>query len=254
MIIIPAIDLKNGKCVRLRQGKMDSCTVFNEHPATQAKQWEQLGAARIHVVDLDGSTGGRPHNLESVRQIVQAVRIPVQLGGGIRDEVTIRMYLDLGVETVILGTVAAKQPALAMGLMSLFPGKIAVGIDAKAGLVAVEGWTESTQVKASELARCLDPGAPSCYIYTDIEKDGMMQGPNILATREFARSTSRPVILSGGVSTPSDITSILPLERDGVVGIIIGRALYEGTIDLQEAIELTEKRNAGKESHPVPGR
>jgi phosphoribosylformimino-5-aminoimidazole carboxamide ribotide isomerase len=254
MIIIPAIDLKSGKCVRLRQGKMDFCTVFSEQPATQAMQWEELGATRIHVVDLDGSTGGRPLNLGSVKEIVEAVRVPIQLGGGIRNETTIRMYLDLGVETVILGTLAARTPDLAVEFMSLFPGKIAVGIDAKAGLVAVEGWTESTNVKASELAAYLDRGAPSCYIYTDIEKDGMMQGPNISATTEFAGSTPTPVILSGGVSAPSDIDSILPLEKDGVIGIIIGRALYEGTIDLQEAIRLAEKRNAGKKNHSVPGR
>lgn len=233
---------------------MDSCTVFSEHPATQAMRWEELGAARIHVVDLDGSTGGRPLNLGSVKQIVEAVRVPVQVGGGIRNEAVIRMYLDLGVERVILGTLAARNPDLAMEFMILFTGKIAVGMDARAGLMAVEGWTESTNVKATELAARLDRGAPCCYIYTDIEKDGMMQGPNISATAEFAKSTSTPVILSGGVSSLGDIESILPLEKDGVIGIIIGRALYEGTIYLQEAIELAEKGNVGKKNHSMPGR
>ncbi|MGO9570750.1 MAG: 1-(5-phosphoribosyl)-5-[(5-phosphoribosylamino)methylideneamino]imidazole-4-carboxamide isomerase [Desulfomonilaceae bacterium] len=244
MIIVPAIDLKDGKCVRLRQGNMDTPTVFNEDPGAQARAWESLGAPRIHVVDLDGSVGGKPTNLQQIRDIVKEVRVPIQVGGGIRSDNTIRMYLDIGVGTVILGTVAAKNPELVLTYLSLFPGQVAIGIDARAGEVAVEGWTESAHVKASDLAARFDSASPSAFIYTDIERDGMMQGPNIEATKEFASKTSTPVILSGGMSTLSDVKKALPLEKDGVMGIIIGRALYEGTIDLKEAIDLAKKGNA----------
>ena len=244
MIIIPAIDLKDGKCVRLRQGAMDTPTVFNEDPSAQARLWESLGAGRIHVVDLDGSVGGKPANLTQIRDIVKAMRVPIQVGGGIRDDNTIRMYLDIGVNTVILGTVAAKNPGLVLTFLSLFPGQVAIGIDARAGDVAVDGWTQSAHVKASDLAARFDSACPAAFIYTDIERDGMMQGPNIEATKEFARHTSTPVILSGGVSALSDVEKALPLEKVGVMGIIIGRALYEGTIDLKEAIKLAEKGNA----------
>lgn len=251
MIIIPAIDLKGGKCVRLRQGQMDSSTVFNHQPALQARRWEELGASRIHVVDLDGSVGGKPLNFKRVKEIVAAVSVPIQLGGGIRDEATTRMYLDLGVSAVILGTIAAKDPDKVLELLALFPGKLAVGIDARSGVVAVEGWTESANMGASDLARHFDSAGAVSFIYTDIERDGMMRGPNIDATRDFARSVSTPVILSGGVSKRDDIEAALPLERDGVTGIIVGRALYENKIDLSDAVKLGLKRNAGQENYPV---
>ncbi len=238
MIIVPAIDLKDGKCVRLRQGRMDSSTVFGDDPAAMARRWAAKGAARLHVVDLDGSVEGKPLNLDCVRQIVDTVKIPVQVGGGIRSSDTIEQYLDCGVDTVILGTLAAREPARVQEYIARFPGKVAVGIDGRSGNVAVEGWTESTNMKASDLAAMYDKCPPSWFIYTDIERDGMMQGPNIEATREFARSTRSPVILSGGVSKVSDVERILPLEEDGVLGIIIGRALYEGAIDLQEVVKL----------------
>lgn len=241
MIIIPAIDLKEGKCVRLRQGQMDSSTIFNEDPMAQALLWEQTGASRIHIVDLDGSVGGSPANLASIKGIVKRVRVPLQLGGGIRDEATIRMYLDLGVDTVILGTVAARNPDEVLRLLSIFPKKVAIGIDARSGFVAVQGWTESTRLKATELAARYDSVQPAAFIYTDIDRDGMMRGPNIPATKEFAASLTTPVILSGGISTISDVQEALPLEKDGVMGIIIGRALYEGKIDLRKAIELAEQ-------------
>lgn len=240
MIIIPAIDLKEGKCVRLRQGRMESSTVFNEDPAAQARMWEDSGASRIHVVDLDGSVGGTPRNFSQIQQIVRAVRVPVQLGGGIRNAETIRMYLDTGIDTVILGTIAAKDPDGVVELMRQFPGRIAIGIDARSGQVAVQGWTESANVSAVQLAARLNAGSPAAFIYTDIDRDGMMRGPNIEATREFALGAKSPVILSGGVSTISDVERILPLEKNGVMGIIIGRALYEGKIDLNEAVRLTE--------------
>ncbi len=244
MIVIPAIDLKDGKCVRLRQGRMDTSTVFNEDPCAQARVWENFGAARIHVVDLDGSVGGKPKNLGQIQAIVKEVRVPIEVGGGIRSGEIIRMYLDIGVDTVILGTMAARDPDLVLNYLSLFPGKVAIGIDARSGEVAVEGWTQSAHIKASELAARFVSARPVAFIYTDIARDGMLLGPNIEATRDFARNTSSPVILSGGVSTLSDVQKILPLEKEGVIGIIIGRALYEGTIDLKEAIELTERVNA----------
>ncbi len=240
MIIIPAVDLKEGKCVRLRQGRMDSSTVFNEDPAAQARSWENSGASRIHVVDLDGSVGGAPINLKQIEQIVNAVRVPVQVGGGIRNIETIRMYLDAGISTVILGTIAAREPDTVLEFLRQYPGRIAIGIDAKSGLVAVQGWTESANISAIQLAARLSAGAPAAFIYTDIDRDGMMRGPNIESTREFAMSTKIPVVLSGGVSSISDVELILPLEKDGVMGIIIGRALYEGKIDLKEAVRLAE--------------
>lgn len=244
MIIIPAIDIKDGSCVRLRQGRFDSATVFNHDPAGQAQKWEEYGASRIHVVDLNGSSNGKPSNLNCIIEIVKAVRVPIQVGGGIRDHDTIRMYLDIGVNTVILGTLAAKDPAKVIELLNLFPGRIAVGIDARAGIVEVEGWKESTHIKALELAARFDSATPASFIYTDIDRDGMMQGPNIESTREFARSALSPVILSGGVASIDDVAAALPLENDGVNGIIVGRALYDGRVDLRKAIELAEKNNA----------
>ncbi len=220
---------------------MDSATVFHHDPAAQAKTWEDCGAAKIHVVDLDGSTEGRPANLDAVEAIVRAVKIPVQLGGGIRNRHTIETYLHSGVSTVILGTVAARYPEQAMEWIAAFPEQVAVGIDARGGYVAVQGWTESTNVTAVQLAAHIQKAAPSAFIYTDIEKDGMMQGPNIQATRTFAEATSIPVILSGGVSSMEDLRQALPLEDSGVRGVIIGRALYEGRIDLRAAIELVER-------------
>jgi len=244
MIVIPAIDIKDGKCVRLRQGRMESFTIFNDEPAAQAKQWEEQGATRIHVVDLDGSFAGRPANLERVRNIVRGVKVPVQVGGGIRNEATIRAYLEIGVQCVILGTAAARDPEAVIGFLNLFPGRVAIGIDAKNGIVAVDGWTQSSHMTATDVAARFDAFRPAAFIYTDIERDGMMRGPNANATREFAGNTSTPVILSGGVSRMDDLHAVLPLEKDGIMGIIIGRALYEGSIQLSEAIKLIEKRNA----------
>ncbi len=244
MIIIPAIDLKDGKCVRLRQGRMDSPTIFNDDPAAQARIWEHMGASRIHIVDLDGSIKGKPINLNKIQEIVRAVQTPVQLGGGIRSSEVIRAYLDIGINTAILGTIAVKEPGKVKEFISEFPGKLAIGIDARSGTVAVEGWTESAGMKATDLAARYADSPPSSFIYTDIDRDGMMQGPNIEATEDFARNTAVPVILSGGVTTLADIERVLALEKSGVVGIIVGRALYEGTIDLREAIATVGSRNA----------
>lgn len=240
MIIIPAIDLKNGKCVRLKQGRMDSSTTFNENPVDQAMKWQDMGAKKIHIVDLDGSIGGLPKNLALIRSMVTSINVPVELGGGIRNLATVQMYLDVGVNTVILGTIAAKNAELTAEILSKFQENIAIGIDAKGGKVAVEGWTEATSLDAGELGLYYDPFNPAAFIYTDIERDGMMNGPSLLSTRDFARILKTSVILSGGVTTISDVENALELEKDGVTGIIIGRALYEGSIDLKEAIALTE--------------
>jgi phosphoribosylformimino-5-aminoimidazole carboxamide ribotide isomerase len=238
MIIIPAIDLKEGKCVRLRQGVMNSATIFGDDPAVMAQRWAGMGAARLHVVDLDGSVAGRPANLDCIRKLVEAADIPVQVGGGIRNADIIRQYLDVGVDTVILGTIAVRNPEQVKEYITAFPGRVAVGIDARAGRVAVQGWTEGTELQAAELASWFVECPPRWFIYTDIERDGMMQGPNIESTKLFAHSTPTPVILSGGVSTIADVERILPLEMDGVGAIIIGRALYEGAIDLQELLKV----------------
>jgi phosphoribosylformimino-5-aminoimidazole carboxamide ribotide isomerase len=252
MIIIPAIDLKDGKCVRLKQGRMDSSTTFNENPVDQARKWSDTGAKKIHIVDLDGSIGGQPKNLDLIRDIVACLDVPVELGGGIRNLETVQMYLDIGVHTVILGTVAAKNTDLTTEILTKFQGHVAIGIDAKRGRVAIEGWTEATSLDACELGLFYDQFNPVTFIYTDIERDGMMNGPSFSSTRDFARTLKTPVILSGGVTTIIDVKNAMELEKDGVTGIIIGRALYEGSIDLKEAILLTEGIDAGKANNSMP--
>lgn len=246
MIIIPAIDLKNGKCVRLRQGRFDEVTVFHDDPAAQARSWEDAGAARIHVVDLDGSTAGSPINRVTIERIVSSVRVPVQLGGGIRDRAVVDAYLEMGVSVVVLGTMAVKERSLTSELLNAYPGKIAIGVDARDGKVAIDGWTTVTEATAIDLANAYAPLGPAYFIYTDIQRDGMMKGPNLRSTREFAMAVSIPVILSGGVSSMADVEAVLGLDHCGVVGMIIGRALYDGAINLREAIKLAEQRtNAG---------
>jgi phosphoribosylformimino-5-aminoimidazole carboxamide ribotide isomerase len=219
---------------------MDSSTTFNENPVDQAMKWQDMGAKKIHIVDLDGSIGGLPKNLSLIRSMVTSINVPVELGGGIRNLATVQMYLDAGVNTVILGTIAAKNAELTAEILSKFKENVAIGIDAKGGKVAVEGWTEATSLDAGELGLYYDPFNPAAFIFTDIERDGMMNGPSFLPTRDFARILKTSVILSGGVTTISDVENALELEKDGVTGIIIGRALYEGSIDLKEAIALTE--------------
>jgi phosphoribosylformimino-5-aminoimidazole carboxamide ribotide isomerase len=240
MIVIPAIDIKEGKCVRLRRGDMASAVIFNEDPVDQAKMWRDAGAERIHIVDLDGSIEGKPVNLGKIEDIVKAVAVPVELGGGIRDDGVVNAYLNAGIDTVILGTLLIKEPQTVENWLRKYPGKIALGIDALNGLVAVQGWTESTTIKATDLAARFDDLSPWGFIYTDIERDGMMKGPNFAATAEFAESVKTPVVLSGGVSTYRDIDKSLPLENSGVMGIIIGRALYEGSIKLKQAIQMVK--------------
>ncbi len=236
MIIIPAIDLKQGKCVRLLQGRMDAETVFSDDPGAMAARWAGEGAEIIHVVDLDGAVRKTPQNLVSIKKILETVKIPIQIGGGIRDAETVGMYLNLGIQRVIIGTEAIRNPQLVKDACKAFPGRIVVGIDARNGMVAIEGWTQTTNTPATDLAKMFEDSGVAAINFTDISRDGMQTGPNIEETRKLAESVSIPVIASGGVSTLSDILNLLPLEAAGVTGVITGRALYSGTLNLKEAI------------------
>jgi phosphoribosylformimino-5-aminoimidazole carboxamide ribotide isomerase len=238
VIVIPAIDLKDGKCVRLEQGLMDRDTVFNDDPGAQARAWQDQGAEILHIVDLDGAFAGEPKNRSAIEAIVRAITIPSQLGGGIRDIATIEAYLSLGIGRVIIGTAAQRNPELVKEACAKFPGRIVVGIDAKDGMVAVQGWAEVTGVTAIDLARKFEGFGVSAIIYTDISRDGMLQGPNIEATRQLAESISIPVIASGGLSSLKDIENLKAIESSGVTGVITGKAIYTGAIDLAEAIKL----------------
>lgn len=236
MIIYPAIDIKGGKCVRLLQGRMDDVTVYGDDPAAMARRWVEEGAEALHIVDLDGARDGRPVNLDSVLSVRAAVDVPLQVGGGIRSMEAAASYLGEGLDRVIIGTRAAVDAEFLASLCASYPGRVAVGIDARDGRVALKGWTEVTELEAVELAlRVQDLGA-STIIYTDIARDGMLQGPNIEATGALARRVSIPVIASGGVSRLEDIRRLKRLERDGVEGIIVGKALYEAAISLAEAL------------------
>lgn len=238
MIVIPAIDLKEGKCVRLEQGLMERDTVFNDDPGAQARAWQDQGAELLHIVDLDGAFAGEPKNRTAIEAIIRAVTIPTQLGGGIRDLVTIEAYLSLGIDRVIIGTAAQRNPELVKEACEKFPGRIVVGIDAKNGMVAVQGWAELTGITAVELARKFEGFGVAAIIYTDISRDGMLQGPNIEATRQLAEAVNIPVIASGGLSTLKDIENLLELESSGVTGVITGKAIYTGAINLAEAIRV----------------
>ena len=241
MIVIPAIDLKEGRCVRLEQGLMERDTVYSDNPAAQALKWEDQGAELLHIVDLDGAFAGEPRNRSAIEAIVKALKIPTQLGGGIRDLATVEAYLGMGVGRVIIGTAAQRNPELVRDACARFPGKVVVGIDAKNGMVAVQGWAEVTDVTAVDLARKFEGFGVSAIVYTDISRDGMMQGPNIEATRALAEAISIPVIASGGVSSLRDIENLLAIESAGVSGAITGKAIYSGAMDLAAAIALTRR-------------
>ena len=236
MILYPAIDLKDGQCVRLLRGDMDRATVFGEDPAAQAAAFAAQGCDWLHLVDLNGAFAGRPVNAAAVAAILAAVTIPCQLGGGIRDMATIEGWLARGIARVILGTVAVENPDLVLEAARAFPGRIAVGIDARKGRVATRGWAEETEVTATDLARRFEDAGVAAIIYTDIDRDGAMQGPNVAATAALARAVGVPVIASGGISRIADLTA---LRDTGVIaGAISGRALYDGAIDLAEALAL----------------
>ncbi len=234
MILYPAIDLKDGQCVRLLRGEMSAATVFGDDPAAQAVQFQTAGCDWLHLVDLNGAFAGVPVNGAAVEAILAAVRVPVQLGGGIRDMATIEMWLSRGLARVILGTIAVENPDLVRQAARAFPGQVAVGIDARKGLVATKGWAHETNVQATDLARSFQDAGVAAIIYTDIDRDGAMQGPNIPATEALARAVTIPVIASGGVSSMADL---LALRDTGVIaGAISGRALYDGAIDLGAAL------------------
>lgn len=241
MIVIPAIDLKEGKCVRLEQGLMERDTVFSDHPAEQALKWQQAGAELLHLVDLDGAFAGEPKNRGAIQAILAEIGIPAQLGGGIRDLTTIEVYLSLGLSRVIIGTAAQRNPQLVKDACAAFPGQIVVGIDAKNGMVAVQGWAELTDITAVDLAKQFEDCGVSAIIYTDISRDGMMAGPNIESTKMLAEAISIPVIASGGVSSLLDIENLMTIECSGVSGVITGKAIYTGALSLPEAISLTRR-------------
>lgn len=238
MIVIPAIDLKDGKCVRLEQGKMDKDTVYGDNPAEMAQKWVAEGAERLHVVDLNGAFAGEPKNLEAIKAIVAAVKIPVQVGGGIRDIPTMERLFDLGVERLILGTSACRNPELVKEACEKFPDGIIAGIDASNGRVAIKGWAEVTVKLALNLAKEVEEAGVCAIIYTDISRDGMMQGPNLDAIRRMADSVNIPIIASGGVSSLRDIRNLKILEVTGVAGVITGKAIYSGALDLKQAIKV----------------
>lgn len=234
MILYPAIDLKDGQCVRLLRGEMDAATVFGDDPAAQAASFQAAGCEWLHLVDLNGAFAGTPVNGAAVEAILKAVTVPCQLGGGIRDMATIAMWLEKGLARVILGTVAVEDPALVREAAKAFPGQVAVGIDARKGRVATKGWATETDVMATDLAASFQDAGVAAIIYTDIDRDGAMQGPNIEATEALARAVSIPVIASGGVSRMADL---LALRDTGVIaGAISGRALYDGAIDVSSAL------------------
>jgi phosphoribosylformimino-5-aminoimidazole carboxamide ribotide isomerase len=238
MILFPAIDLKDGVCVRLLRGDMNVATTFNDDPAAQARKFESQGFSWLHLVDLNGAFAGKPVNGESVSAILAAVKIPVQLGGGIRDMATIEDWLARGVRRVILGTVAVRDPELVRSACRAFPGRVALGIDARAGLVAVAGWAEATAIPVQELAARFEDAGAAALIYTDIERDGAMGGPNIPATVALAEAVKIPVIASGGVSSLADLEALKAARCPGIEGVISGRALYDGRLDPASALKV----------------
>jgi len=236
LIVIPAVDIKGGKCVRLKQGLMDEETIFSDNPEEMALKWQEKGAKRLHLVDLDGAVNGETSNKKVVQNIVKVVSVPVQLGGGIRNMETIGEYIDIGIDQVILGTVAYKNPDLVDEACKRYENKIIVSIDSKDGYISIEGWTEPTQMAAIDLAKNFENMGVNSIIYTDIKRDGMESGPNLDAIKKFAGALNMKVIAAGGISTLKDIEDLSLLEKYGVNGAIVGKALYSGSIKLEEVI------------------
>ena len=241
MIVIPAIDLKDGKCVRLRQGSMDDVTVFSEDPVAIADQWVEAGAKRLHIVDLDGASSGGPKNREIVHAIAENhPELPIQIGGGIRDEDTVQAYLDAGVQYVIIGTKAVSAPHFVNDLCLEFPGHIIIGLDAREGKVAIDGWSKLSHHDVIDMAQHFEADGVAAIVFTDISRDGMMKGVNVEATAELSAAIHIPVIASGGVTNEDDIKRLCETDEEGIIGVIVGRALYEGTIELQHAQKLAD--------------
>lgn len=244
MLLIPAIDLKDGKCVRLRRGDMEDVTVFSEDPVQMAQRWVLAGARRLHIVDLDGAAAGSPVNAGIIREIASNhPEVPIQVGGGIRDEDAVQAYLEAGVQYTIIGTRAVSAPHFVNDLCMEFPGHIIVGLDARDGKVAIDGWSKLSHHDVNDLAMHFEEDGVAAIVYTDINRDGMMKGVNVEATAELASQLKIPVIASGGVTNMDDILALMDREEDGIEGAIIGRALYEGTIDLAKAQEVADGRS-----------
>jgi phosphoribosylformimino-5-aminoimidazole carboxamide ribotide isomerase len=241
MIVIPAIDLKDGKCVRLLQGKKDEVTVYSDDPPSMAKRWQDLGGELLHVVDLDGAFTGEQHNFSKIKAIREAIDIPIEVGGGIRDVDRIAKLIDLGVDRTIIGTSAAKNPEMVQEACEKYPGKVLVGIDAKDGKVAIKGWVEVTELDAIAFAKQMEDAGAAGIIYTDISRDGMLTGPNVEAMATMVKAVKIPVIASGGVSKLDDINSLKQINN--LWGVITGKALYSGAMDLKEAIAITKVGN-----------
>jgi phosphoribosylformimino-5-aminoimidazole carboxamide ribotide isomerase len=243
MQIIPAIDIKDGHCVRLKQGEMQSATVFSEDPAAMAQHWLELGAQRLHLVDLNGAFAGKPKNEQAIREVVSVIgeEIPVQLGGGIRDLDTIERYLDDGISYVIIGTAAVKNPGFLQDACTAFSGHVIVGLDAKDGKVAVEGWSKMTGHDVVDLAKKFQDYGVEAVIYTDIGRDGMLTGVNVEATLKLAHELLVPVIASGGLTSLADVKELCKIESEGITGVITGRAIYQGTLDFKKAQEAADK-------------
>lgn len=243
MLVIPAIDLKGGRCVRLRQGIKDQETIYSDNPAETARRWETAGAELIHVVDLDGAFEGRLQNLAALKKIVKAVNVPIQFGGGLRELKAIEQVIEAGVARVVLGTAAIRQAGLLAEAAQRFEGRVAASIDARDGMVAVEGWTRESGEQAAEVARRLEAEGACALIYTDIARDGMQTGPNLAGLKRLTEVVEAPIIAAGGIKDLEDIRALLKLEALGVEGAITGRAIYDGTLDLHEAIMLARHRH-----------
>lgn len=245
MLLIPAIDLKDGQCVRLRQGRMDDDTVFSDSPVETASRWVKAGGRRLHLVDLNGAFAGEPVNGDSIRAIAREFPdLPIQVGGGIRDEATIETYLKAGVSYAIIGTQAVKEPEFVVRACKAFPGQVIVGLDAKDGMVAISGWAEITNQRVDELAKRFEQDGVSAIVYTDIGRDGMMTGVNVDATAALARAVAIPIIASGGITNLDDIRALCEADTNNITGAITGRAIYEGTLDFAEGQQLADRLSA----------